>query len=57
VRIRVNAAAPGYVRTALTNVQIESGKLQVGPIVARTPLGRFAEPPEIAAVISFTARR
>lgn len=51
--IRVNAVAPGYVRTALTDNLIAEGKLNDKPIVARTPLARFAEPNEIAAAINF----
>ncbi|SJN09712.1 3-oxoacyl-[acyl-carrier protein] reductase [Leucobacter sp. 7(1)] len=51
--IRVNAVAPGYVRTALTDALIAEGKLNDEPIVSRTPLARFADPQEIAAVVSF----
>jgi Dehydrogenases with different specificities (related to short-chain alcohol dehydrogenases) len=51
--IRVNAVAPGYTRTRMTDSLIEAGKLRVEPIVARTPLRRFAEPGEIAQPILF----
>jgi NAD(P)-dependent dehydrogenase (short-subunit alcohol dehydrogenase family) len=51
--VRVNAVAPGYTRTSMTERMIGQGKLNVGPIEARTPLGRFAQPSEIAAAISF----
>lgn len=51
--IRVNAVAPGYVRTALTDGLIAEGKLNDKPIVDRTPLARFADPAEIAAAINF----
>lgn len=54
-RIRVNTVAPGYVRTAFTARLIEQGKLNVDPIVARTPMARFAEPEEIAGAIAFLA--
>lgn len=53
--IRVNAVGPGYVRTALTDTLIAEGKLDDAPIVQRTPLGRFAEPEEIAEAIWFLA--
>lgn len=53
--IRVNAVGPGYVRTSLTATQIEAGLLDAAPIERRTPLGRFAEPHEIAEVINFLA--
>jgi NAD(P)-dependent dehydrogenase (short-subunit alcohol dehydrogenase family) len=54
-RIRVNVVAPGYVRTAMIDRLIGDGKLDAGPVVARTPAGRFAEPEEIAAVVNFLA--
>jgi NAD(P)-dependent dehydrogenase (short-subunit alcohol dehydrogenase family) len=53
--IRVNSVAPGYVRTAFTDHLITQGQLNVAPIVARTPMARFAEPEEIAASIAFLA--
>ncbi|MHB1164165.1 MAG: SDR family NAD(P)-dependent oxidoreductase [Candidatus Nanopelagicales bacterium] len=53
--IRVNAVAPGYVRTAMTAMLVEQGKLDVNPIMARTPMKRLAEPSEIANVIGFLA--
>lgn len=53
--IRVNAVGPGYVRTALTDGLVAEGKLNDTPIKARTPMGRFAEPEEIADVIYFLA--
>lgn len=46
--IRVNAVGPGYVLTELTRKLIDSGNLPSGPVTARTPLGRWAEPEEIA---------
>jgi NAD(P)-dependent dehydrogenase (short-subunit alcohol dehydrogenase family) len=51
--IRTNAVGPGYVRTAMTDNLKAEGKLDDGPIKARTPLGRFAEPEEIAEAIYF----
>ncbi|WP_313811295.1 SDR family NAD(P)-dependent oxidoreductase [Glutamicibacter sp.] len=53
--IRVNAVGPGYVRTPFTDVLIGQGKLRTDGIEARTPLGRFAQPEEIANVIHFLA--
>lgn len=53
--IRVNAVGPGYVRTALTDRQIQAGTLNVEPLEKRTPMGRLAEPGEIASVIDFLA--
>lgn len=51
--LRVNAIAPGYVRTALVDKLVREGALDVAAIEARTPLGRLAEPAEIANVIAF----
>lgn len=53
VGIRVNAVAPGYVRTAMTGDLIALGKIDAAKIEARTPLGRFADPAEMAAPIAF----
>jgi len=53
--VRVNAIAPGYVRTDLTDALIAAGDLDDAPIRARTALGRFAEPEEIASAAYFLA--
>jgi NAD(P)-dependent dehydrogenase (short-subunit alcohol dehydrogenase family) len=53
--IRVNAVAPGYVRTALVAELERKGALDAKGIAHRTPLGRMAEPAEIAEVIAFLA--
>ena len=52
--IRVNTVAPWYTRTPLAApVLADDGKLAA--ILARTPLGRIAEPREVAAAIAFFA--
>ena len=53
--IRVNAVAPGYVATALVASLAEKGALNAPAIAQRTPLGRMAEPTEIAETIFFLA--
>ena len=53
--VRVNAVAPGYVRTALVDDLIRRGTLDAKAIEARTPMGRLAEPAEVAEVIGFLA--
>jgi NAD(P)-dependent dehydrogenase (short-subunit alcohol dehydrogenase family) len=53
--IRVNAVAPGYVRTALVDELARKGALDAQAIARRTPLGRLAEPVEVAEVIAFLA--
>jgi NAD(P)-dependent dehydrogenase (short-subunit alcohol dehydrogenase family) len=51
--IRVNAVAPGYVRTALINELERKGALDAKGIAHRTPMGRMAAPAEIAEAIVF----
>lgn len=53
--LRVNAVAPGYVRTALVAELERKGAIDAAAIRRRTPLGRMAEPAEIAEVIAFLA--
>jgi len=50
--ITVNAVAPGFVLTELTQDLPDALKDE---IVARTPLGRFAEADEISAAVAFLA--
>lgn len=51
--LRVNAVAPGYVETDLVRNVINEGRLDVGPILERTPQRRLADPAEIAKAIHF----
>lgn len=53
--IRVNAVAPGYVRTALVRKLEADGRLDVSRLSRRTPLGRLGRPEEIAEAIFFLA--
>lgn len=55
--IRVNAVAPGYVRTAMVAELESKGAIDVQGIKRRTPMGRMAEPAEIAEAIAFLASR
>jgi 3-oxoacyl-[acyl-carrier protein] reductase len=50
--ITVNAVAPGFVPTALTEALTDEQKKQ---IIAATPLGRFGKPEEIAYAVAFLA--
>ena len=52
--IRVNAIAPGWVRTNLTE-GTQANEASSGSIVKRTPLGRWGEPEEMAGTILFLA--
>jgi NAD(P)-dependent dehydrogenase (short-subunit alcohol dehydrogenase family) len=53
--IRVNAVAPGYVATAMVASLAEKGAINAAAITHRTPLGRMADPSEIAETIFFLA--
>jgi 3-oxoacyl-[acyl-carrier protein] reductase len=50
--IRANVVAPGYVKTALTDVLPEEA---TQAMIGNTPLGRVAEPSEIAGAVRFLA--
>ena len=50
--IRANVVAPGYVKTQLTEVLPEEA---TAAMVDNTPLGRVAEPKEIAGAVRFLA--
>ncbi len=52
--VRVNAIAPTYVRTKLTE-NLRADKELVARIEDRTPMGRFAEPEEMGGAILFLA--
>jgi Tropinone reductase 1 len=52
--IRVNTVAPWYTRTPLVE-PVLSHPEKLAAILARTPLGRIAEPREVAAVVAFLA--
>jgi 3-oxoacyl-[acyl-carrier protein] reductase len=52
--IRVNAVAPGIVETNMTAPMMPYEQL-TQPLLARTPMGRFATPDEIAPAVLFLA--
>ena len=52
--IRVNAVAPTYVRTPFISALMDQPEI-MERILAATPLGRLAEPEEVAAAILFLA--
>ncbi len=54
--IRVNAVAPTFLKTKLTE-KLREDPAMVAAIEARTPMGRFAEPEEIAPGILYLASR
>ena len=48
--VRVNAVAPGYIATELTNVLPEEVR---GLILGNTPLGRLGDPEDVAGAVRF----
>jgi NAD(P)-dependent dehydrogenase (short-subunit alcohol dehydrogenase family) len=54
-RIRVNAVAPGWTMTEMVKAGIDAGSLDEGDLCSRIPMGRLANPDEIARVVAFVA--
>ncbi len=52
--IRVNALAPGWIATALTQ-PLQDDAARAAPILARTPLGRWGTPQDVAGAALFLA--
>lgn len=52
--VRVNAIAPGIIETNMTALMLSIDSI-TDPALARTPLGRFAQPAEVAPTVLFLA--
>ncbi len=52
-RIRVNAVGPAYVATDMTLRNIAAGNVNEAQIKERIPLGRLAQPADVADAVSF----
>jgi len=52
--IRVNAVAPGWIATPLTQA-LQDDAARSGQILARTPLGRWGTPADVAGPVLFLA--
>lgn len=50
--IRVNAVAPGWIETALTQ-PLQDNQIRRDAIIARTPLGRWGQPEDLAGPVLF----
>jgi NAD(P)-dependent dehydrogenase (short-subunit alcohol dehydrogenase family) len=53
IGIRINCIAPGYVLTPMAQSIIDKGHSDAARIENRTPLGRFAQPDQIARAAAF----
>lgn len=51
--IRVNAVGPAYVATEMTQRNIAAGNVNEAQIKARIPLGRLAQPLDVAQAVAF----
>ncbi len=51
-KIRVNAIAPGWIATSLTQA-LQDDRERSAPILARTPLGRWGRPDDVAGTVVF----
>jgi 3-oxoacyl-[acyl-carrier protein] reductase len=52
-RIRVNAVGPAYVATEMTERNIAAGNINEAQVKARIPLGRLAQPADVADAVTF----
>ena len=50
--IRVNAIAPGWIDPEMARGAIQD-PVRAGPILARTPMGRWGKPGDVASVVTF----
>ncbi|MCJ8520930.1 NAD(P)-dependent dehydrogenase (short-subunit alcohol dehydrogenase family) [Pseudorhizobium tarimense] len=52
--VRVNAIAPGWIATPLTRA-LQEDPARAGPILARTPMGRWGKPEDLRGIALFLA--
>ncbi|MER3391202.1 MAG: SDR family NAD(P)-dependent oxidoreductase [Microcella pacifica] len=54
-RIRVNAVAPGYIHTPLTEKLMDEGRLDMDAIMRRSPTGEMGTAGDVAEALAFLA--
>ena len=54
-KIRVNAIAPGYVRTELVDDVVARGKISLAAIEKRTPMGKIGESEDMVGIAVYMA--
>ena len=52
--VRINAIAPGFIRTPMVQRLVDDGKIDERILADRTPMGRLGLPLEIARAVSYT---
>ncbi|MET7842225.1 SDR family oxidoreductase [Streptomyces sp. NPDC005356] len=52
-QVRVNAVGPTWTKTQLIDDLVDQGKLDESELAAKMPMGRLAEPADIAGAVSF----
>ena len=53
--VRANAVCPGWVKTAMDDVDQASGHYTDLDVTSRIPMGRFASPSDVASAVAFLA--
>lgn len=53
--IRVNAVAPGFIRTPMSSRALDSDAARKAKVLSRTPMGILGEPEDVANAVAFLA--